>query len=180
MPGFSEIKFWRWLSHIPPVIIDLKWHRIRKKHDELQNLLIQSFLSALPKNCCHGNSKRFILKLLLLSKFLYIFRKSHQIWLYYLSPSLSYGQKTSRVVPNTLPQTRIGLMNFGDLKMGPLKCTYLSTPGVSVQNPDFLKEKNSVKYNFLCTDNCCHHPMVVTLLGVSKLQMMMSKWQTEQ
>ena len=47
-------------------------------------------------------------KLLPFSKFLYIFRKSHQIWLNYLSPSLSYGRKTSRVVPNT-PPGRIGL-----------------------------------------------------------------------
>ena len=33
-----------------------------------------------------------ILKILLLYKFLYIFRKGHQIWLSYLFPSLSYGQ----------------------------------------------------------------------------------------
>ena len=37
-----------------------------------------SFVSALSRKCCHGNS---ILKLLLFNKFLYIFRKSHQIWL---------------------------------------------------------------------------------------------------
>ena len=37
----------------------------------------------------------------LFDNFVYIFRKSHQIWLNYLSPSLSYGQKTLRVVPNT-------------------------------------------------------------------------------
>ena len=59
-----------------------------------------------PRKCCHGNSKGSTLKLLPFNKFLYIFRKRHQIWLNYLSPSLSYGQKTSRVVPNT-PSGRI-------------------------------------------------------------------------
>ena len=29
------------------------------------------------------------------------FQGNHQIWMNYLSPSLSYGQKTSRVLPNT-------------------------------------------------------------------------------
>ena len=60
------------------------------------------------RKCCHGNSKVPILNLLLLNIFLYIFKKSHQNWLNYLSPSLSYGQKASRVVPNT-PPGRIGL-----------------------------------------------------------------------
>ena len=50
------------------------------------------------------------------NKFLYIFRKSHQIWLNYLSPSLSYGQKTSRVVPNT-PPGRIGLNLLTDKRI---------------------------------------------------------------
>ena len=46
-----------------------------------------------PRKCCHGNSKGFTLKLLHFNKFLYIFKKIHQIWLNYFSPSLSYGQK---------------------------------------------------------------------------------------
>ena len=53
----------------------------------------ESFQSAPSRRCWHGKSKRSILKLLLLNKFLYIFRKSHQIWLSYLSHSLKYGQK---------------------------------------------------------------------------------------
>ena len=70
----------------------------------------QSFRSAPPRKRCHGNSKESTLKLLPFTKFLYIFRKSHQIWLNYLSPSLSYGQKASRVVPNTPPPPgKIGL-----------------------------------------------------------------------
>ena len=61
-----------------------------------------------PRKCCHGSSNGSILKFLLLNKFLYIFRKSHQIWLNYLSPFLSCGQKSSRVVPNTPPwQNRV-------------------------------------------------------------------------
>ena len=68
----------------------------------------RSFRGAPPRKCCHGNSKGSTLKLLPFNKFLYIFRKSHQIWLNYLPPSLSYGQKTSRMVPNT-PLGRIGL-----------------------------------------------------------------------
>ena len=64
----------------------------------------RSFRSALSRKCCHGSSKGSILELLLLKKFLCIFRKSHQIWLNYLSHSLlSYGQKSSRVLPNTPP-----------------------------------------------------------------------------
>ena len=63
----------------------------------------RSFQSAPPRKCCHGNSKGPTLELLLSNNFLYIFRKSQQIWLNYLSPSLSYGQQTSRVVPNTPP-----------------------------------------------------------------------------
>ena len=61
----------------------------------------QSSQSTPPRKCCHGNSKGSPLKLLPFSKFLYIFREDHQIWLNYLSSSLSYGQKTSRVVLNT-------------------------------------------------------------------------------
>ena len=68
----------------------------------------QSFRSAPSRKCCHGNSKGSTLKRLPFNKFLYIFRKSHQIWLNYLSSSSSYAQKTSRVVPNT-PPGRIGL-----------------------------------------------------------------------
>ena len=60
-------------------------------------------LSVLSRKCCHGNNKGSILELLLLNKFLYIFRKSHQIWLNYISHSLSYRQKTSRAMPNTPP-----------------------------------------------------------------------------
>ena len=48
-----------------------------------------------PRKCCHSNSKGSALKLLPFNKFLYICRKSHQIWLNYLSLSLSYGQNTS-------------------------------------------------------------------------------------
>ena len=44
----------------------------------------------------------------LFNKYPIYFQESHQIWLNYLSPSLSYGQKTLRVVPNT-PPGRIGL-----------------------------------------------------------------------
>ena len=68
----------------------------------------RSLQSTPPRKCCHDNSKGSTLKLLPFNKFLYIFRKSHQIWLNYLSSSLSYGQKTSRVVPN-IPPGRIGL-----------------------------------------------------------------------
>ena len=71
------------------------------------------------RKCCHGNSKGSTLKLLPFNKFLYIFRKSHQIWLNYLSPSLSYGQKTSRVVPNTPRHTglieQISHVNFSTM-----------------------------------------------------------------
>ena len=66
----------------------------------------RSFLSTLPRKFCYGNSKGSILKLLLSNKFLYIFRKSHQIWLNYLSPFLHYGQKTAWLVTN---KGRIGL-----------------------------------------------------------------------
>ena len=77
-----------------------------KIDQEMTSLLFwrtRSSQSAPPRKCCHGNSKGSTLKLLPFNKFLYIFRKSHQIWLNYLSPSLSYGQITSRVVPNTPP-----------------------------------------------------------------------------
>ena len=72
----------------------------------------RSSRSAPLRKCCHGNSKGSTLTLLPFNKFLYIFRKSHQIWLNYLSPSLSYGPKTSRVVPNTPPPGRIRLMGL--------------------------------------------------------------------
>ena len=71
----------------------------------------RSFRSAPLRKCCHGNSKGSTLKLLPFNKFLYIFRKSQQIWLNYLSPSLS--QKISSVVPNT--PGRIGLSQWQNI-----------------------------------------------------------------
>ena len=49
-------------------------------------------------------------KLLPFNKFLYIFRKSHQIWLNYLSPSLSYGQKNLKggAEHPSPPSSRVG------------------------------------------------------------------------
>ena len=85
--------------------------------------------SASPRNCCHGNSKRSTFKPLPFSKFLYILRESHQIWLNYLSPSLNSGQETSRVVPNT--PGRIGLTLIS--MKGPLcpPVVFLSISGTS-------------------------------------------------
>ena len=70
----------------------------------------RSSRSAPLRKCCHGNRKGSTLKFLPFSKFLYIFRKSHKIWLNYLSPSLSYWQKTSKVVPNTPCQDRVNIL----------------------------------------------------------------------
>ena len=50
-------------------------------------------LEAPLKKCCHGNSKGSTLKLLPFKKVPRYFQEIHQIWLNYLSPSPSYGQK---------------------------------------------------------------------------------------
>ena len=55
----------------------------------------------LKESVAMATAKESTPKLLPFNKFQYIFRKSHQIWLNYLSPTLSYGQETSRVVPTT-------------------------------------------------------------------------------
>ena len=73
----------------------------------------RSFLTTLPRKCCYGNSKWSILRLVLSNKSLYIFRKSYQIWLNDLSPSLSYGQKPQGWCRTPPPPTgRIGLNRY--------------------------------------------------------------------
>ena len=70
----------------------------------------QSFGSAPLRKCCHGNKKRSTLNLLPSNKFLYLFRKSHQIWLNYLSPSLSYEQENLKGGAEHPGQDRVKLL----------------------------------------------------------------------
>ena len=62
------------------------------------------------RKCCNGNSKGSILKILLLNKFRYIFRKSHQIWLSYLSLPELWAKNLK--VGAEHPPGRIGLKKF--------------------------------------------------------------------
>ena len=72
----------------------------------------RSSWSTPPRKCCHGNSKGSTIKLLPFNKFLDIFRNGYKIWLNYLSPSLSYVQKTSRSgAEHPPPLGRVGLTN---------------------------------------------------------------------
>ena len=91
-------------------VVFLRKLQIFVKIDKEINVLEDSiFLKRPPRKCCHGNSKGSTLKLLPFNKFLFIFKKSHQIWLNYLSPSLSYGQKTQGWCRTPPPPGRIGL-----------------------------------------------------------------------
>ena len=111
----------------------------------------RSFRSTPPRKCCQGNNKGSTLKLLPFSKFLYIFRKSHQIWLNYLSPSLSYGQKTSRVVPNT-PPGRIGLRShyqrtIHDSFLNMLTSAFITVFDILISPIEHFENKISLRFS---------------------------------